>query len=274
MEFRHRRLRAQRALFLPDIDSWRSGTSGSRTCWPGWTSPIWTVPSSTTPNLVTPRGRRASPHPRIADTIRRLPPALAAKVRFIHLNHTNPARFPDAAKRRAVERSGAGFAVLGERFCSRNRALMRLYRGDDRICDRYCRHAPRPAMARSSSTARQASRACAAPAASAPRSSMRSSPCRAGRRDRRTGRHRPRDDRRRRRRALPRSAIAATRTAAASRSTMSSVTAFPSDKTLKDGDIVNIDVTRDARRLARRHRPHVPGRRCRDQGAPPGRRDV
>ena len=40
-----------------------------------------------------------------------------------------------------------------------------------------------------------------------------------------------------------RSAIAATPIAAAPRSTTSSATAFPATRSLKDGDIVNIDVT-------------------------------
>ena len=56
-------------------------------------------------------------------------------------------------------------------------------------------------------------------------------------------RHRLPDDARRRRRARRRSAIAATRRAAASRSTMSSATASRATSALKDGDIVNIDVT-------------------------------
>ena len=49
---------------------------------------------------------------------------------------------------------------------------------------------------------------------------------------------------------------------------------IPGDKALKDGDIVNIDVTPDPRWLAWRHQPHVPGRRRVDQGAQAGRRDL
>ena len=49
---------------------------------------------------------------------------------------------------------------------------------------------------------------------------------------------------------------------------------IPGDKTLKDGDIVNIDVTPIARRLARRHQPHVPGRRRAAEGAAAGRRHL
>ena len=46
---------------------------------------------------------------------------------------------------------------------------------------------------------------------------------------------------------------------------------IPGDKTLKDGDIVNIDVTPVARRLARRHQPHVLRRRRAAQSAQAGR---
>ncbi|MHC4946921.1 MAG: MBL fold metallo-hydrolase [Planctomycetota bacterium] len=55
------------------------------------------------------------PHPLIAGTMARLTPLPAserAKVRFIHLNHTNPAARPDSPARRAIE--AAGFAVADE----------------------------------------------------------------------------------------------------------------------------------------------------------------
>jgi hypothetical protein len=48
---------------------------------------------------------------------------------------------------------------------------------------------------------------------------------------------------------------------------------IPSERTLKDGDIVNIDVT-PARRLARGFEPHVPGRRRAAQGQAAGRRHL
>src|SRR4051812_17592249 len=48
---------------------------------------------------------------------------------------------------------------------------------------------------------------------------------------------------------------------------------IPSPKILKDGDIVNIDVTPAARRLARRHQPDVPRRRRCAEGAAAGRGD-
>ena len=42
---------------------------------------------------------------------------------------------------------------------------------------------------------------------------------------------------------------------------------IPNDKPLREGDIVNIDVTRHPRWLARQYEPHVSGRRCEAEGA-------
>jgi pyrroloquinoline quinone biosynthesis protein B len=56
------------------------------------------------------------PHPFMTESMRRfeaLPASERDKVRFIHLNHTNPALDPDSAARRAIE--AAGFRVAGER---------------------------------------------------------------------------------------------------------------------------------------------------------------
>lgn len=106
-----------KALYLPDIDSWEK-----------WDQRLEDMLASVDvayldgtffddTELGDPARMKSVPHPRIADTLRRLPPALAAKIHFIHLNHTNPARFPDTVKRREAEGDGAKFAALGERFC-------------------------------------------------------------------------------------------------------------------------------------------------------------
>jgi pyrroloquinoline quinone biosynthesis protein B len=58
------------------------------------------------------------PHPLIAESMRRFAPLPAterAKVRFIHLNHTNPALRPDSAERRRIEAAGFRVAEEGER---------------------------------------------------------------------------------------------------------------------------------------------------------------
>ena len=55
------------------------------------------------------------PHPLIAETMKRfesLPRSERAKIRFIHLNHTNPALDPNSAAARAIR--AAGFAVAAE----------------------------------------------------------------------------------------------------------------------------------------------------------------
>ena len=64
------------------------------------------------------RDMSAIPHPFIAETMRRLA-ALPAderdKVRFIHLNHTNPALDPASDAARTIEAAGFRVAREGER---------------------------------------------------------------------------------------------------------------------------------------------------------------
>ena len=58
------------------------------------------------------------PHPFISASLARfasLPPEQRAKVRFIHLNHTNPALWSGTEARRAIEAAGARVAEEGER---------------------------------------------------------------------------------------------------------------------------------------------------------------
>jgi pyrroloquinoline quinone biosynthesis protein B len=58
------------------------------------------------------------PHPRVVDTVRRFvdrAPELAARVRLVHLNHTNPVLRPDSPERAFVEAAGASLARVGER---------------------------------------------------------------------------------------------------------------------------------------------------------------
>jgi pyrroloquinoline quinone biosynthesis protein B len=57
------------------------------------------------------------PHPFIEESMRRfgsLPAAERAKIRFIHLNHTNPALRADSPARRQIERAGFRVAEVGE----------------------------------------------------------------------------------------------------------------------------------------------------------------
>lgn len=112
---------ARSVLFLPDIDSWE--------LWKDMGVDLVDVVRAVDRAYVDATfhddgelpGRDMSgfPHPRIVDTMERLSaldPAQRAKVRFIHLNHTNPAQWPGSAARRAIERRGFGVAVRGEVF--------------------------------------------------------------------------------------------------------------------------------------------------------------
>lgn len=58
------------------------------------------------------------PHPFVTETMALLassPPEVRAKVRFVHLNHTNPALDPDGAAAAAVRAAGMAVAAEGER---------------------------------------------------------------------------------------------------------------------------------------------------------------
>ena len=59
------------------------------------------------------------PHPRISDTMARLaslPEHERSKVRFIHLNHTNPALWHESNERKAIEKAGFHVAEEGEQI--------------------------------------------------------------------------------------------------------------------------------------------------------------
>lgn len=64
------------------------------------------------------RSMKDIPHPFLAESLARfaaLPAAERAKIRFTHLNHTNPAVDPDAPAAAAVRAAGHAIAVDGER---------------------------------------------------------------------------------------------------------------------------------------------------------------
>lgn len=106
------------ALFLPDIDKWEK-----------WKTPIEQVLSSVDVAYIDGTffangeipGRDMSliPHPFIEESLARfakLPESERAKVRFIHLNHTNPALRAGSAASRTIESSGSHRAIQGERM--------------------------------------------------------------------------------------------------------------------------------------------------------------
>jgi pyrroloquinoline quinone biosynthesis protein B len=110
----------RKVLFVPDINSW--------TEWDAWgvrvEEQIAAVDVAYLDGCffdhgeVPGRDMSQFPHPLITDSLRRfaaLPPAERAKIRFLHLNHTNPVLDPDGEARRRVEAAGLRIAEEGER---------------------------------------------------------------------------------------------------------------------------------------------------------------
>jgi pyrroloquinoline quinone biosynthesis protein B len=110
------------ALFLPDIDSWDE--------WEELGTSIEDIIASVdvayldatffANGEIPGRDMSGFPHPFISHSMERfadLPETERAKVRFIHFNHTNPVRFPDAPERDIVRAAGYNLADEGERYC-------------------------------------------------------------------------------------------------------------------------------------------------------------
>lgn len=108
-------------LFIPDIDSWAQ--------WSAMGVELLDVVRDVDAAYIDAtffddreipgRDMSAFPHPRITETMDRLqalPANERAKVRFIHLNHTNPAQWSDSDARREIERRGFGVAIRGEQL--------------------------------------------------------------------------------------------------------------------------------------------------------------
>ena len=106
-------------LWLPDIDSWRE--------WDAWGVRLEDVLAEVDvayldatffgDGEIPGRDMSGFPHPFIRTTIDRLkalPSSERAKVRFIHLNHTNPALEAGSAARREIEAAGMAVAEEGE----------------------------------------------------------------------------------------------------------------------------------------------------------------
>lgn len=112
-----------KALYLPDIDNWEDWERDIGLRLEDMIRQVGAAYIDATfyDDGELPPGVAAKvPHPRIVQTMARLaalPPELRSRVRFIHLNHTNPARFADSPARKAILAQGFGIAALGERFC-------------------------------------------------------------------------------------------------------------------------------------------------------------
>lgn len=100
-----------RALWLPDIDAWDQDAllDDVDVAWIDGT--FWADGELD-------RDMAEVPHPRMAELVERfaaLPVATRAKVRFVHLNHTNPAVRPDSPEAAKVRAAGLRIAEEGER---------------------------------------------------------------------------------------------------------------------------------------------------------------
>ena len=106
-------------LFIPDIDGWEEWDEiGVRIEDEIARVDVAYIDATFYANGEIP-GRDMSdfPHPFITHSMERfseLPAAERAKVRFIHLNHTNPALWPETEARRAIEANGFRVAEEGE----------------------------------------------------------------------------------------------------------------------------------------------------------------
>ncbi len=108
-------------LYLPDIDSWEEwDEQGVRIEeWIARVDRAYLDGTFFADGEIPGRDMSGFPHPFVTHSMERfrdLPDTEKRKVRFIHLNHTNPALDPDSEARRRVESAGFGVAVRGERI--------------------------------------------------------------------------------------------------------------------------------------------------------------
>lgn len=108
-------------LFIPDIDSWEQ--------WDDWGVRVeeriaevdvaYLDGTFYAGGEIPGRDMSGFPHPMITHSMERfrsLPPSEKAKIRFIHLNHTNPALWPESSAVQTIEAAGFRVAVEGERL--------------------------------------------------------------------------------------------------------------------------------------------------------------
>ena len=110
------------ALFLPDIDSWEEWETYGQTIEARLAAVDYAFLDATfyDDNELPGRDMSAIPHPRLKgsmDRFDKLSKAEQEKVRFIHFNHTNPARFENSDASKEIARRGYKLAISGERYC-------------------------------------------------------------------------------------------------------------------------------------------------------------
>lgn len=110
------------ALFLPDIDSWEEWDEAGTRIENKIAEVDYAFLDATfyADGEIPGRDMSGFPHPFVAHSMERfssLPPQEKAKVRFIHMNHTNPLLGPDAPERQSVRKAGFHIAEEGAVFC-------------------------------------------------------------------------------------------------------------------------------------------------------------
>lgn len=104
-------------VFLPDIDKWGRWDRRIEDVIAGADAAYLDATFFDAAELPG-RNMNEIPHPFVVETLDRfapLPAVTRARVRFIHLNHTNRALVPGSAERRRIERAGMRVASEGER---------------------------------------------------------------------------------------------------------------------------------------------------------------
>jgi pyrroloquinoline quinone biosynthesis protein B len=107
----------QKILWLPDIDKWERWKTPLEKALAG-VDVAYLDATFYADGELPGRDMSKIPHPFIAETMRRLknqPAAVRAKVRFIHLNHTNPAHDPRSTAAQTIRAAGMRVAEQGER---------------------------------------------------------------------------------------------------------------------------------------------------------------
>ena len=104
-------------VYLPDIDKWERWDRSIETLIQE-ADVLYLDGTFFADGEVEGRSMEEIPHPFISESLARfarLAPELRAKIRFIHLNHSNPALQPDSAAARRITDAGMAIAVEGER---------------------------------------------------------------------------------------------------------------------------------------------------------------
>jgi pyrroloquinoline quinone biosynthesis protein B len=105
-------------VFIPDIDKWEKWERRIEEVLAG-VDAAYVDGTFYADGEIPGRNMAEIPHPFIVETMQRLaalPATEKSKVRFIHLNHTNPALRPETEATRAITKAGFRVAVEGERL--------------------------------------------------------------------------------------------------------------------------------------------------------------